>query len=140
MLRDVHGAPWGARGTQGCPGVPGMLRDVPRGPQLTPRSPQRCLQRILQGLQHYRDLLGSDIFTAHRLPQLETTLDRLLGLVQVRGSGVRVGVGWQPRWGPVPPAAGEADAHQPQPRPPPQPRSPHSRSTAAPPGTPWPPA
>ncbi|NXS50430.1 IL23A protein, partial [Balaeniceps rex] len=42
----------------------------------------RCLRRILQGLQHYRDLLGSDIFTARRLPQLEATLDQLLGLVQ----------------------------------------------------------
>ncbi|XP_064354495.1 interleukin-23 subunit alpha [Dromaius novaehollandiae] len=42
----------------------------------------RCLWRILQGLQHYRDLLDSDIFTARRLPQLETTLDKLLGLVQ----------------------------------------------------------
>ncbi|XP_068777533.1 interleukin-23 subunit alpha isoform X2 [Struthio camelus] len=42
----------------------------------------RCLRRILQGLQHYRDLLDSDIFTARRLPQLETTLDQLLGLVQ----------------------------------------------------------
>ncbi|NXK56803.1 IL23A protein, partial [Chauna torquata] len=42
----------------------------------------RCLRRILQGLQHYRDLLGSEIFTARRLPQLEATLDRLLGLVQ----------------------------------------------------------
>ncbi|NXH21177.1 IL23A protein, partial [Bucco capensis] len=42
----------------------------------------RCLQRILQGLQHYRDLLGSDIFTARRLPQLEAALEQLLGLVQ----------------------------------------------------------
>ncbi|NXV77465.1 IL23A protein, partial [Atlantisia rogersi] len=42
----------------------------------------RCLRRILQGLQHYRDLLGSDIFTTRRLPQLETALDQLLGLVQ----------------------------------------------------------
>ncbi|NWU72652.1 IL23A protein, partial [Pterocles burchelli] len=42
----------------------------------------RCLQRILQGLQHYRDLLGSDIFTARRLPGLEAALDQLLGLVQ----------------------------------------------------------
>ncbi|NWR65133.1 IL23A protein, partial [Bucorvus abyssinicus] len=42
----------------------------------------RCLRRILQGLQHYRDLLGSDIFTARRLPRLEATLDQLLGLVQ----------------------------------------------------------
>ncbi|NXE30877.1 IL23A protein, partial [Ardeotis kori] len=47
----------------------------------------RCLRRILQGLQHYRDLLGSDIFTARRLLPLEATLDRLLGLVQVRGRG-----------------------------------------------------
>ncbi|NXL95049.1 IL23A protein, partial [Alectura lathami] len=44
----------------------------------------RCLQRILQGLRHYRDLLGSKIFT-DRLQQLEATLDRLLGLVQVPG-------------------------------------------------------
>ncbi|NXX16699.1 IL23A protein, partial [Podargus strigoides] len=42
----------------------------------------RCLQRIFQGLQHYRDLLSSDIFTARRLPQLEAALDQLLGLVQ----------------------------------------------------------
>ncbi|NXL54228.1 IL23A protein, partial [Podilymbus podiceps] len=42
----------------------------------------RCLWRILQGLQHYRDLLGSDIFTARRLPRLEAALDQLLGLVQ----------------------------------------------------------
>ncbi|XP_062453095.1 interleukin-23 subunit alpha-like [Rhea pennata] len=42
----------------------------------------RCLRRILQGLQHYRDLLDSDMFTARRLPWLETTLDKLLGLVQ----------------------------------------------------------
>ncbi|NXC78604.1 IL23A protein, partial [Anhinga anhinga] len=37
-----------------------------------------CLQRILQGLKHYRDLLGSDIFTTRRLHQLETTLSQLL--------------------------------------------------------------
>ncbi|NXY85100.1 IL23A protein, partial [Alcedo cyanopectus] len=42
----------------------------------------RCLQRILQGLHHYRDLLGSDIFTANRLPGLEAALDQLLGLIQ----------------------------------------------------------
>ncbi|KAM6231221.1 interleukin-23 subunit alpha [Spheniscus humboldti] len=42
----------------------------------------RCLRRILQGLQHYRDLLSSDIFTARRLPLLEAALDQLLGLVQ----------------------------------------------------------
>ncbi|XP_075301910.1 interleukin-23 subunit alpha isoform X2 [Opisthocomus hoazin] len=45
----------------------------------------RCLRRILQGLQHYRDLLSSDIFTARPLPRLETALDRLLGLVQEHG-------------------------------------------------------
>ncbi|XP_062462189.1 interleukin-23 subunit alpha isoform X2 [Pezoporus occidentalis] len=42
----------------------------------------RCLHRILQGLQHYRDLLSSDIFTARRLPPLEAALEQLLGLVQ----------------------------------------------------------
>ncbi|KAM9265027.1 interleukin-23 subunit alpha [Morus bassanus] len=46
----------------------------------------RCLQRILQGLKHYRDLLGSDIFTTRRLHQLEAMLnqllDQLLGPVQ----------------------------------------------------------
>ncbi|NXW59133.1 IL23A protein, partial [Eurystomus gularis] len=42
----------------------------------------RCLQRILQGLQHYRDLLGSDIFTAQPLPLLEGALDQLLRLIQ----------------------------------------------------------
>ncbi|NWH67867.1 IL23A protein, partial [Geococcyx californianus] len=42
----------------------------------------RCLQRILQGLQHYRDLLGSEIFKARNLHRLEAVLDQLLGLVQ----------------------------------------------------------
>ncbi|XP_069662546.1 interleukin-23 subunit alpha [Haliaeetus albicilla] len=42
----------------------------------------RCLRRILQGLQHYRDLLGSDIFTTRPLPWLQAALDQLLGLVQ----------------------------------------------------------
>ncbi|XP_068519480.1 interleukin-23 subunit alpha [Anas acuta] len=42
----------------------------------------RCLRRILQGLQHYRDLLGSEIFKDNRLPQLVATLDQLLGVVQ----------------------------------------------------------
>ncbi|NXC48124.1 IL23A protein, partial [Penelope pileata] len=41
----------------------------------------RCLQRILQGLQHYRDLLGSDIFTAHPEPKLKAALEELLRLV-----------------------------------------------------------
>ncbi|NWS19582.1 IL23A protein, partial [Pachyramphus minor] len=44
----------------------------------------RCLHRIIQALQHYRDLLGSDIFRDQPQPQLETTMDQLLGLVQVR--------------------------------------------------------
>ncbi|XP_052666165.1 interleukin-23 subunit alpha isoform X2 [Harpia harpyja] len=34
------------------------------------------------GLQHYRDLLGSDIFTTRPLPWLEAALDQLLSLVQ----------------------------------------------------------
>ncbi|NXM35594.1 IL23A protein, partial [Oxyruncus cristatus] len=61
---------------------------VPRGvggsqtPISPPRPPQRCLHRILQALQHYRDLLGSDIFRDQPQPQLETTMDQLLGLVQ----------------------------------------------------------
>ncbi|NWX06997.1 IL23A protein, partial [Caloenas nicobarica] len=64
----------------------------------------RCLQRILQGLQHYRDLLGSDIFTARRLPRLEATLDQLLGLVQVRGWGARgAAAGGAGAWSPDPP-------------------------------------
>ncbi|XP_049674971.1 interleukin-23 subunit alpha isoform X1 [Accipiter gentilis] len=54
----------------------------------------RCLRRILQGLQHYRDLLGSDIFTTRPLPWLEAALDQLLGLVQVSGWGG--GRQWQP--------------------------------------------
>ncbi|XP_064330409.1 interleukin-23 subunit alpha isoform X1 [Phalacrocorax carbo] len=37
-----------------------------------------CLQRILQGLKHYRDLLGSDIFTTRPLHQLQATLNQLL--------------------------------------------------------------
>ncbi|KAM8794100.1 interleukin-23 subunit alpha [Eudromia elegans] len=42
----------------------------------------RCLRRILQGLQHYRDLLDSDVFSGHRQPELRRALDRLLALVQ----------------------------------------------------------
>ncbi|NXW11181.1 IL23A protein, partial [Fregetta grallaria] len=51
-------------------------------PSMLDTNNTRCLQRILEGLQHYRDLLGSDIFTARRLPRLEAALDQLLGLVQ----------------------------------------------------------
>ncbi|XP_066841839.1 interleukin-23 subunit alpha isoform X2 [Anser cygnoides] len=59
----------------------------------------RCLRRILQGLQHYRDLLGSEIFSAHRLPQLEATLDRLLGVVQAPGRPCQAPLGpTTPTW------------------------------------------
>ncbi|XP_021234939.1 interleukin-23 subunit alpha [Numida meleagris] len=42
-----------------------------------------CLQRILQGLQHYRAVLGSDIFASRPQPELKAVLEGLLGLVQV---------------------------------------------------------
>ncbi|KAM4754966.1 interleukin-23 subunit alpha isoform 1-T2 [Cyanocitta cristata] len=42
----------------------------------------RCLHRIRQALQHYRDLLGSDIFQEQPQPQLETTMEQLLRHVQ----------------------------------------------------------
>ncbi|XP_041875993.1 interleukin-23 subunit alpha [Corvus kubaryi] len=42
----------------------------------------RCLHRIRQALQHYRDLLGSDIFREQPQPQLETTMEQLLRHVQ----------------------------------------------------------
>ncbi|NXA13918.1 IL23A protein, partial [Sapayoa aenigma] len=42
----------------------------------------RCLHRIQQALQHYRDLLGSDIFRDQPQPRLESTMDQLLHLVQ----------------------------------------------------------
>ncbi|NXE99564.1 IL23A protein, partial [Menura novaehollandiae] len=42
----------------------------------------RCLRRILQVLQRYRDLLGSDIFRDQPQPQLETTMEQLLGHIQ----------------------------------------------------------
>ncbi|XP_066193647.1 interleukin-23 subunit alpha [Sylvia atricapilla] len=42
----------------------------------------RCLHRIHQALQHYRDLLGSDIFRDQPQPQLETTMEQLLRHVQ----------------------------------------------------------
>ncbi|NXY61188.1 IL23A protein, partial [Callaeas wilsoni] len=42
----------------------------------------RCLHRIRQALQHYRDLLGSDIFRDQPQPQLETTMEQLLRHVQ----------------------------------------------------------
>ncbi|NXX46563.1 IL23A protein, partial [Tricholaema leucomelas] len=41
----------------------------------------RCLRRILQGLWHYRALLGSELFSAQRQPRLEAALDQLLRLV-----------------------------------------------------------
>ncbi|NWQ83138.1 IL23A protein, partial [Columbina picui] len=73
----------------------------------------RCLQRILQGLQHYRDLLGSDIFTARRLPRLEATLDQLLGLVQVRGWGAGGAAGQSPDL-PDPPIPQQEHSRPPQ--------------------------
>ncbi|NXS33606.1 IL23A protein, partial [Pomatostomus ruficeps] len=42
----------------------------------------RCLQRIRQALQHYRDLLGSDIFREQPQPELESTMEQLLRHVQ----------------------------------------------------------
>ncbi|NXB39334.1 IL23A protein, partial [Eulacestoma nigropectus] len=52
-------------------------------PRVTPpRSPQRCLHRIRQALQHYRDLLGSDIFREQPQPQLESAMEQLLRHVQ----------------------------------------------------------
>uniref|UniRef100_A0A8B9EHF8 Interleukin-23 subunit alpha n=1 Tax=Anser cygnoides TaxID=8845 RepID=A0A8B9EHF8_ANSCY len=77
-LKEPHSEP-GLGGGLGVPTGP-WVPDLWPHPQLL--LPQRCLRRILQGLQHYRDLLGSEIFSAHRLPQLEATLDRLLGVVQ----------------------------------------------------------
>ncbi|XP_054150312.1 interleukin-23 subunit alpha [Melozone crissalis] len=55
-----------------------------------------CLQRIRQALQHYRDLLGSDIFREQPQPQLESTMEQLLRLVQD-------GPGRPPRHLPAPP-------------------------------------
>ncbi|XP_039572495.1 interleukin-23 subunit alpha, partial [Passer montanus] len=43
----------------------------------------RCLQRVRQALQHYRDLLGSDIFRERPQPQLQSALERLLRHVPV---------------------------------------------------------
>lgn len=88
---NVPGGSWGRWGSGGFPGDVGgglrVPRMVPGGPGALASPPlllpQRCLRRILQGLQHYRDLLGSEIFKDNRLPQLVATLDRLLGVVQV---------------------------------------------------------
>ncbi|NXY12524.1 IL23A protein, partial [Pteruthius melanotis] len=70
------------RGSQGADVGPGGGPGSPCDP---PRAPQRCLQRIRQALQHYRDLLGSDIFREQPQPQLETTMEQLLRHVQVGG-------------------------------------------------------
>lgn len=108
-------------GCWGCPGLLGVsqvsLGAAPGGPGPPTHAPlpQRCLKRILQGLQHYRDLLGSDIFTARRLPRLEATLDQLLGLVQVRS------------WGAGGAAAGGAGAWSPDPPDPAIPQQEHGR-------------
>ncbi|NWV97993.1 IL23A protein, partial [Machaerirhynchus nigripectus] len=68
-----------SRGSQGAGWGPGGSRGSPCDP---PRSSQRCLHRIRQALQHYRDLLGSDIFREQPQPQLETTMEQLLRHVQ----------------------------------------------------------
>ncbi|NWW75025.1 IL23A protein, partial [Climacteris rufus] len=77
ILMEAPGGPKSSRG-EGPGGSVGGSR-IPASP---PRSPQRCLHRILQALQHYRDLLGSDIFREQPQPQLETTMEQLLHLVQ----------------------------------------------------------
>ncbi|NXR73308.1 IL23A protein, partial [Pycnonotus jocosus] len=65
------------------PPVPGDTREGPEPPiSPSPLPPQRCLHRIRQALQHYRDLLGSDIFREQPQPQLETTMEQLLRHVQ----------------------------------------------------------
>ncbi|KAM7028393.1 interleukin-23 subunit alpha [Acridotheres tristis] len=51
-------------------------------PQTLETNHTRCLHRIRQALQHYRDLLGSDIFRDQPQPQLETTMEQLLRHVQ----------------------------------------------------------
>ncbi|XP_041567505.2 interleukin-23 subunit alpha [Taeniopygia guttata] len=51
-------------------------------PQSLESNHTRCLHRIRQALQHYRDLLGSDIFREQPQPQLETTMEQLLRHVQ----------------------------------------------------------
>ncbi|NXH01150.1 IL23A protein, partial [Loxia leucoptera] len=75
--RAAPAVPTSCRGSRGCRG------GFP-DPRATPPLPQRCLQRIRQALQHYRDLLGSDIFREQPQPQLETTMEQLLRHVQVR--------------------------------------------------------
>ncbi|XP_014748014.1 PREDICTED: interleukin-23 subunit alpha [Sturnus vulgaris] len=57
-------------------------------PQTLETNHTRCLHRIRQALQHYRDLLGSDIFRDQPQPQLETTMEQLLRHVQVRNRGL----------------------------------------------------
>lgn len=74
----------GAVGVHKFPG--GRFGDVLRSPASShppPPNPQHCLQRILQGLQHYQAMLGSDIFAARPQPELKAVLEELLGLVQV---------------------------------------------------------
>ncbi|XP_019369827.1 PREDICTED: interleukin-23 subunit alpha, partial [Gavialis gangeticus] len=50
--------------------------------------PQHCLGRIWQGLQHYRALLGSELFAGRpRAPDLEDALVQLSRLLQRPGEG-----------------------------------------------------
>lgn len=81
--QDKLGGSWGCWGPQ----VPrGSLWGRAQKPSIftsSPLNPQHCLQRILQGLQHYQAMLGSDIFAARPQPELKAVLEELLGLVQV---------------------------------------------------------
>ncbi|NXH48137.1 IL23A protein, partial [Dicaeum eximium] len=83
MLRIRLEVPEGSQRCRESPGgAGGGLGRVP-DPHLTPRSPQRCLQRIRQALQHYRDLLGSDIFREQPQPELQSAMEQLLRHVQL---------------------------------------------------------
>ncbi|NWS79625.1 IL23A protein, partial [Toxostoma redivivum] len=77
-VKEPHSALCRGGGVGRCREGPGRVPD----PHLTPHCPQRCLHRIRQALQHYRDLLGSDIFREQPQPQLETTVEQLLRHVQ----------------------------------------------------------
>ncbi|NXQ35035.1 IL23A protein, partial [Alaudala cheleensis] len=67
-------------------------------PQTLETNNTLCLHRIRQALQHYRDLLGSDIFREQPQPQLEIKMEQLLDHVQE-------GHGHPPRH-PLPPTLG----------------------------------
>ncbi|XP_019409832.1 PREDICTED: interleukin-23 subunit alpha, partial [Crocodylus porosus] len=59
--------------------------------------PQHCLDRIWQGLQHYRALLGSEVFAGcPHAPDVEDALVQLSRLLK------RPGEGDAERWGATP--------------------------------------